>query len=140
MGYRSLLMGNSVRNRGWVCVVTTTYKVSLGPSCTPLISHMASGIPNLLTSRNARQAGRGHGRGRGGPDLGIDEDAEALNAKKDGIVQQTDQDASISRMSAVEAGYLEDPFAELFAVPGAQRRFPIINRGISYSKHILLLA
>lgn len=56
-------------------------------------------------------------------------------------MQQTDQDASVSRLSAVELGYLEDPFAELFVNEGQQaqreggrtrRRFPIINRGKIY--------
>jgi [phosphatase 2A protein]-leucine-carboxy methyltransferase len=44
-------------------------------------------------------------------------------------VQQTDQDASVSRMSAVDVGYLADAFAQDFAPAGAQRRFPVINRG-----------
>lgn len=54
--------------------------------------------------------------------------------KKDGTVQQTDQDASVSRLSAVEVGYLVDPFANLFvssSPQGQPRRFPIINRGKS---------
>ena len=93
---------------------------------------MASGIPNLLTSReNARSVGRGRGRGRGGLNPGTDEDPRIVNARKDGIVQQTDQDASISRMSAVDVGYLDDQFAKFFAVPGQLRRFPIINRGMA---------
>ena len=60
-----------------------------------------------------------------------DEDPRIVNARKDGIVQQTDQDASISRMSAVDVGYLDDQFAKFFAVPGQLRRFPIINRGMA---------
>jgi len=47
---------------------------------------------------------------------------------KDKIVQQTDQDASVSRMSAVDVGYLNDAFAQHFAGERT-RRFPIINRG-----------
>ncbi|KAI9823973.1 MAG: carboxy methyl transferase for protein phosphatase 2A [Phylliscum demangeonii] len=65
----------------------------------------------------------------------------------DHIVQSTDRDASLSRLSAVERGYLDDPFARLFVDeedeekddggPGKGhgeaarqgRRFPIINRG-----------
>ena len=90
-------------------------------------------IPNLLTS-----LGRGRGRGRGSARAGgpnqLEEDNEALRAKKDLIVQQTDNDASISRVSAVEAGYLEDAFAKELAPPpppgGSHRRFPIINRGM----------
>lgn len=53
-------------------------------------------------------------------------------ASKDKIIQGTDQDASVSRLSAVEVGYLSDPFAKAF-VPSESdrwvRRFPIINRG-----------
>lgn len=85
-------------------------------------------IPNLNTLRNARGTGRGRGRGQGlgGPSItGSEEDKTA----KDKIVQQTDQDASVSRLSAVEAGYLDDPFAKYFVSGEGQKRFPIINRG-----------
>ena len=85
-------------------------------------------IPNLNTLRNARGTGRGRGRGQGlgGPSiLSSEEDKTA----KDKIVQQTDQDASVSRLSAVEAGYLDDPFAKYFVSGEGQKRFPIINRG-----------
>ena len=87
----------------------------------------APSIPNLSTLRG----GRGRGRGRGlaslsGPSYRT---AEEDRAKNDQIVQQTDQDASVSRLSAVEAGYLDDPFAKLFVSSDVQRRFPIINRG-----------
>ena len=63
-----------------------------------------------------------------------DADAEAAAAKKDQIIQQTDTDANLSRLSAVEAGYLDDPFAAELAPtaasqPGSSRRLPIINRG-----------
>lgn len=49
-----------------------------------------------------------------------------------GIIQSTDTDAALSRMSAVDIGLLEDPFAQYFAGDGggpAPRRLPIINRG-----------
>jgi [phosphatase 2A protein]-leucine-carboxy methyltransferase len=47
-------------------------------------------------------------------------------------VQGTDNDASVSRMSAVELGYLDDPYATALTPPGsATRRLPIINRGQS---------
>lgn len=51
---------------------------------------------------------------------------------KDRIVQQTDVDALLSRCSAVEAGYLNDPFALLFVEKeeNKARRYPLINRGI----------
>jgi [phosphatase 2A protein]-leucine-carboxy methyltransferase len=55
-------------------------------------------------------------------------DAAEDQAAKDRVVQQTDQDASVSRMSAVDVGYLDDPFAKHFAGE-SRRRFPIINRG-----------
>ncbi|CAK7197589.1 carboxy methyl transferase for protein phosphatase 2A [Sporothrix eucalyptigena] len=47
-------------------------------------------------------------------------------------VVSTDTDAAISRMSAVDIGLLEDPFAQYFAGDGGgpvPRRLPIINRG-----------
>ncbi|KAL9009584.1 MAG: hypothetical protein Q9173_005397, partial [Seirophora scorigena] len=81
-------------------------------------------IPNLNTLK--RGSGRPFGRGHGAPSSTSEEDYAA----KDKIVQQTDQDASVSRLSAVELGYLDDPFAKLFVSGnGNQRRFPIINRG-----------
>lgn len=84
-------------------------------------------IPNLNTLRNARGPGRGRGRGQGDlSGLNFEEDKGA----KDRIVQQTDQDASVSRLSAVEVGYLDDPFAKYFVSGEGQRRFPIINRGL----------
>jgi [phosphatase 2A protein]-leucine-carboxy methyltransferase len=54
------------------------------------------------------------------------------SAVKDRVVQGTDNDASISRLSAVELGYLDDPFARVLTASNAAlaRRFPIINRGI----------
>ena len=55
--------------------------------------------------------------------------SEEEAAGKDQIVQQTDVDASISRLSAVQLGYLDDPFAQLFVSSEPQKRFPIINRG-----------
>jgi [phosphatase 2A protein]-leucine-carboxy methyltransferase len=84
----------------------------------------ASAIPNLLSLRGAR-GGRGRGRGgsiavgNGGPS----------SASKDKIVQQTDNDASLSRMSAVSLGYLDDPFAHQFVQGEVPKRYPIINRG-----------
>ncbi|MCJ1432298.1 hypothetical protein MMC27_001654 [Xylographa pallens] len=90
----------------------------------------AAHIPNLLTSRHARPVGRGRGRGsRGHNNDEGKEEPEAARARKDKIVQGTDIDANVSRMSAVEVGYLHDPYAKLFATVGSQRRFPIINRG-----------
>ncbi|TQV98715.1 hypothetical protein V2A60_007577 [Cordyceps javanica] len=86
----------------------------------------ASSIPNLLSLRGAR-GGRGGGprpRRGGGPG--------AAGAHHDSTIQGTDTDAAVSRLSAVDAGYLEDPYAAFFVsrLDGPpQRRFPIINRG-----------
>jgi [phosphatase 2A protein]-leucine-carboxy methyltransferase len=89
-------------------------------------------IPNLLSLRGNRGEGWGRGRGRGrGVDLsGPEASDDFTRAQNDKIVQATDTDANVSRMSAVTAGYLSDPFAKEFAAPGeVQRRYPIINRG-----------
>ncbi|PYH48333.1 protein C-terminal leucine carboxyl O-methyltransferase ppm1 [Aspergillus saccharolyticus JOP 1030-1] len=84
----------------------------------------ASQIPNLNTLR--RGGGRGRFRGRGGGETG----RGGGSASKDRVVQGTDNDASVSRLSAVNLGYLEDPFASALCPPGQEtRRLPIINRG-----------
>ncbi|KAL8825902.1 MAG: hypothetical protein Q9191_004126 [Dirinaria sp. TL-2023a] len=84
----------------------------------------ASHIPNLNTFRAIR-GGRPSRRGRSA----LTEEERAVSDK---IIQGTDQDASVSRLSAVEVGYLSDPFARFF-VPSENerrvRRYPIINRG-----------
>ena len=88
-------------------------------------------IPNLNTLRSFNAPGRAqrhpHGNVGSQPSLAVEDGRLA----KDKIVQHTDQDASISRLSAIEVGYLDDPFARLFVSAGEQRRFPIINRGMS---------
>lgn len=84
---------------------------------------MASHIPNLNTLRRGRGRGRGIGRTE---ETGL----SGLPSGKDRIVQGTDNDASVSRLSAVELGYLEDAYAAaLTPVGAATRRLPIINRG-----------
>ncbi|BCS18450.1 protein C-terminal leucine carboxyl O-methyltransferase ppm1 [Aspergillus puulaauensis] len=86
----------------------------------------ASQIPNLNTLR--RGAGRGRLRGRGGHE-GSGPGSRS-GSQKDRVVQGTDNDASVSRLSAVGLGYLEDPFARALTPPGQEtRRLPIINRG-----------
>ena len=97
-------------------------------------------IPNLLTSRangpgRVRRGGF-RGVGSGAEDGG--EDPAAARARKDKVVQGTDTDANVSRMSAVSVGYLDDPFAKDFATSNTQRRFPIINRGTFPSKMLML--
>lgn len=88
-------------------------------------------IPNLLSSRanGPGRVRRGGFRGAGGGAEDGEEDPAAARARKDTIVQGTDTDANVSRMSAVSVGYLDDPFAKEFATSNTQRRFPIINRG-----------
>ena len=83
-------------------------------------------IPNLNTLLNAKGTGRSRGRVQCAPaGLGPEND----KVTKDKIVQQTDHDASVSRLSAVELGYLDDQFVKHFVSGQGQRRFPIINRG-----------
>ena len=85
----------------------------------------ASQIPNLNTlRRGGGGGGRGRLRHRGGGG------GRAGELGKDRVVQGTDNDASVSRLSAVRLGYLADPFAEALTPPGSEtRRMPIINRG-----------
>ncbi|KAF5624854.1 leucine carboxyl methyltransferase 1 [Fusarium sp. NRRL 52700] len=83
-------------------------------------------IPNLLNSLRSARGGRGRGRGgRAG---------HASSAvTHDATIQGTDTDASVSRLSAVDLGYLYDPYAQYFVQSGdgpVARRLPIINRGV----------
>ncbi|GKT59219.1 leucine carboxyl methyltransferase 1 [Colletotrichum tofieldiae] len=92
-----------------------------------------SSIPNLLSLRGARggRGGRGRGRGPGGPSSGPTHDQ---------TIQGTDDDAAGSRLSAVNAGYLADPYAQFFVENLAgppPRRLPIINRG-TYTRTVAL--
>jgi [phosphatase 2A protein]-leucine-carboxy methyltransferase len=91
-------------------------------------------IPNLKTLLGRGRGGglRGRGRGRGGYGSG----SEESEAARDSAVRGTDQDAAGSRVSCVELGYLEDPYAKLFATQATTRRLPLLNRG----KHELVLA
>lgn len=91
----------------------------------------ASHIPNLNTLRNSNRPGPASNRTRGNLASASSSSVEDGRLAKDMVVQHTDQDASVSRLSAVEVGYLDDPFAKLFVTAGEQRRFPIINRGMS---------
>ncbi|KAI1334019.1 S-adenosyl-L-methionine-dependent methyltransferase [Xylariaceae sp. FL0016] len=94
----------------------------------------APSIPNLLSLRSARGGARGRGRGRArGGQASSPGSGSGSPSSHDATVQGTDTDAAVSRMSAVDLGYLEDPYAEYFVqrpVVGAPtRRLPIINRG-----------
>lgn len=100
----------------------------------------ASQIPNLNTLR--RGGGRGRLRGRGGFETGApseDRHGSLGLAAQDRVVQGTDNDASVSRLSAVEIGYLEDPFAKVLTPPGSgTRRLPIINRGRPFYNAVIV--
>lgn len=92
-------------------------------------------IPNLLSLRSAR-GGRTANR-RGGSTAA--QATTTRNEAHDRIIQQTDDDAAGSRLSAVETGYLEDAFADAFwegegdgEAREKPRRMPIINRGRSF--------
>ncbi|KAK4081796.1 uncharacterized protein Triagg1_2537 [Trichoderma aggressivum f. europaeum] len=93
----------------------------------------APSIPNLLSlrARGGRGRSRGRGQGRGGSGAGAESRAPRGQAH-DAVIQGTDTDAAVSRLSAVDTGYLSDPYARYFvsAFDGPPaRRFPIINRG-----------
>lgn len=89
-------------------------------------------IPNLLSMRGEARSRRG-GRGGSNSLLGGFSSGVEAEAKKDQLIQQTDSDASLSRLSAVNLGYLDDRFASQFVMGGTPpRRQPIINRGEQY--------
>ncbi len=82
--------------------------------------------PSFSQARHPPSYGVGRGGGRsssGG--------STAVTLDHDGVIQSTDTDAAISRLSVVDTGLLDDPFAQFFAGDGgpAPRRLPIINRG-----------
>ncbi|KAF5123667.1 Leucine carboxyl methyltransferase 1 [Metarhizium anisopliae] len=86
----------------------------------------APSIPNLLSLRGSGRGGGRGGRGRrqAGPS------ASSTGVSPDATIQGTDTDAAVSRLSAVELGYLEDPYARFFVTGPPTRRLPIINRGL----------
>ncbi|PFH62358.1 hypothetical protein XA68_13952 [Ophiocordyceps unilateralis] len=87
----------------------------------------APSIPNLLTLRGGgKQRGFRARRGGGGGGGGSGDDGSSA---ADAVVQDTDSDAAVSRLSAVQMGYLSDGYAESFVSGPAPRRLPIINRG-----------
>ncbi|KAG0269017.1 hypothetical protein DFQ27_005123 [Actinomortierella ambigua] len=55
---------------------------------------------------------------------------------RDDVIKGTDDDATVSRLSAVDLGYLDDPYVKHF-VKRASRRPPIINRGTFLRTHAL---
>lgn len=88
-------------------------------------------IPNLLSLRGPQRGGSLRSRGRRG--ARHYSGASSGDRNRDEIVQGTDTDAAISRLSAVSLGYLADPFASAFVANVnstiTARRLPIINRG-----------
>ena len=89
----------------------------------------ASQIPNLSTLRRGGPRLRGRGRGGNGSST-TDGQHTGASPAKDEVIQRTDLDAATSRLSAVETGYLDDPFASLLGPRGdASRRLPLMNRG-----------
>ncbi|KKK14741.1 hypothetical protein AOCH_002242, partial [Aspergillus ochraceoroseus] len=114
------------------CKNTFHSSIPAKPSFTTFFHHdpamSASNIPNLNTLRQG--GGRGRLRGRGGGNEGHGFSSQRSSANKDRVVQGTDNDASVSRLSAVGLGYLDDPFARALTPSGLEtRRLPIINRG-----------
>ncbi|KAK5108506.1 hypothetical protein LTR62_008246 [Meristemomyces frigidus] len=92
---------------------------------------MAS-IPNLNTLRTGRRGTRLRGGREGRPGLTDGNDLTAsIEAGRDHVVQQTDNDATNSRQSAVALHYLDDAFSQAFSTAGEPvvKRYPIINRG-----------
>jgi [phosphatase 2A protein]-leucine-carboxy methyltransferase len=88
----------------------------------------AKEIPNLKTLLGNRRGGGLRGRGPGGRG-GFGASQETNEAVRDSAVRGTDQDAAGSRASCVELGYLDDPYAKLFATQASTRRLPLLNRG-----------
>lgn len=94
-------------------------------NCSPSRQMAAPSIPNLLSLRGSGRGGGRGGRGRrqAGPS------ASSTGVSPDATIQGTDTDAAVSRLSAVQLGYLEDPYARFFVTGPPTRRLPIINRG-----------
>lgn len=109
----------------------------------------APSIPNLLSLRGSRGGARGRGRGRGRGGHSSSSSPSSATISQDTVIQGTDTDAAVSRMSAVDMGYLDDPFAQFFVQQphqqphqhgpggGVPRRLPIINRGMYVSVRCL---
>ncbi|KIX03541.1 uncharacterized protein Z518_07094 [Rhinocladiella mackenziei CBS 650.93] len=88
----------------------------------------APSIPNLNSLR--RGGLRGRGRSRGGSSVDVGPAGARRHINHDEIVQNTDNDAVASRLSAIDAGYLEDPFAAPLSTGNTvSRRLPLMNRG-----------
>lgn len=91
-------------------------------------------IPNLNTLRTGRGGLRRRGRGDASgplrdPLVQTGTTPEQRKAAEDRVVQGTDLDASVARKSAVDAGYMVDPFADFFCFGEPGSRLPLMNRG-----------
>jgi hypothetical protein len=63
--------------------------------------------------------------------------ASEVQTNRDTLIQQTDNDASVSRLSAVNKGYLRDNYAHSFVLARTASRLPIINRGeLTIKEHV----
>jgi hypothetical protein len=113
-------------------LTTCVRKCNSWPHISPLHPTMSAlRIPNLNTLR--RDGGRRGGRGRGAASSGPESSPNTNPIAKDKIVQSTDNDAATSRLSAVEAGYLDDPFTKMLTQgQNVDRRLPLMNRGAIY--------
>lgn len=81
-------------------------------------------IPNLNTLRKGGIKSRGRGQNREFNEI------VKPSINQDDIIRSTDNDAAASRLSAVEAGYLQDPFAKLLSTnQNTSKRLPLMNRG-----------
>ncbi|OAG36508.1 hypothetical protein AYO21_09315 [Fonsecaea monophora] len=98
----------------------------------------APAIPNLNSLRRGGQRGRGRGRADHNTQAGVGQGSGRNQIHHDEIVQNTDIDAATSRQSAVDAGYLEDPFSALLHTGGpVSRRLPLMNRGRSLAANMV---
>ncbi|KIW80800.1 hypothetical protein Z517_07417 [Fonsecaea pedrosoi CBS 271.37] len=98
----------------------------------------APAIPNLNSLRRGGQRGRGRGRADHHTQAGVGQGSGRNQIHHDEIVQNTDTDAATSRQSAVDAGYLEDPFSALLHTGGpVSRRLPLMNRGRSLAVNMV---
>jgi [phosphatase 2A protein]-leucine-carboxy methyltransferase len=91
----------------------------------------APSIPNLNDLRRGGPRLRGRGRGDASDHHGTGASTTSQAMVRDGLIRATDNDASTSRLSAVAAGYLDDPFAHLLHTSSSPspRRLPVMNRG-----------
>ncbi|KAJ5500784.1 Leucine carboxyl methyltransferase eukaryotic [Penicillium expansum] len=99
------------------------------PSASKIQSYCDSTDPYCCNGSNGATH-QGYGAEYGAKAIAFVKKEAGLPSGKDRIVQGTDNDASVSRLSAVELGYLEDVYAAALTPAGsATRRLPIINRG-----------